>query len=171
MKLKTSNKNKALEFKLLFPELEIVEGEDKREVLGTLDEVIIYKTEIGFITEDTVLAINGEVKVDIKWNINSLNEGDDVEWIVSLGYSDGEYIYISRGLTKGNITKKRGTDGFGFDPYFIPEGEIKTLSELGDKKELFSARKQALLNFKNGNFVIKMKNSDLKEWTGLYQNE
>ncbi|MFK5882038.1 MAG: RdgB/HAM1 family non-canonical purine NTP pyrophosphatase [Sulfurospirillum sp.] len=43
------------------------------------------------------------------------------------------------------IDEKRGTNGFGYDPVFIPLGFDKTLGELGDevKKEL-SHRSQAL---------------------------
>ena len=149
MKIKTSNPNKIREFKSMFPDIEIVDGEDKREILGTMDEVIIHKTEVGFLVEDTVLAINGVIKVDIKWNIDSLQEGDEVEYFVSLGYADGEKVYISRASIKGTISKLNPQPGFGFDPYFIPIGEKYTLTALGDKKEKYSARKLALEKFLN----------------------
>ncbi len=43
------------------------------------------------------------------------------------------------------IAQKRGTNGFGYDPCFIPEGFEKTLGELEDsvKKEI-SHRSKAL---------------------------
>lgn len=40
--------------------------------------------------------------------------------------------WIFEGLLKGQIaTKVAGTMGFGYDPVFIPDGETKTLAELG----------------------------------------
>jgi XTP/dITP diphosphohydrolase len=38
------------------------------------------------------------------------------------------------GVLKGRIIDEpRGTDGFGFDPIFVPEGEAQTVAELGDE--------------------------------------
>jgi XTP/dITP diphosphohydrolase len=37
------------------------------------------------------------------------------------------------GVLEGEVaTEARGTGGFGYDPVFIPEGETKTVAELGD---------------------------------------
>jgi len=40
----------------------------------------------------------------------------------------------ARGELHGTIARElRGTAGFGFDPVFVPEGETKTIAELGDE--------------------------------------
>ena len=37
------------------------------------------------------------------------------------------------GILEGRIAEEpRGSEGFGFDPVFIPEGEERTVAELGD---------------------------------------
>jgi len=53
------------------------------------------------------------------------------------------------GEVKGNISKlQKGTQGFGYDPIFIPNGEEKTFSELSPSiKNKISHRKQALQQF------------------------
>ncbi|MFV0482392.1 MAG: RdgB/HAM1 family non-canonical purine NTP pyrophosphatase [Campylobacteraceae bacterium] len=50
------------------------------------------------------------------------------------------------GYMYGNATTNpKGTNGFGYDPMFIPEGFTKTLGELDDEvKEKFSHRAKAL---------------------------
>ncbi|HEY3051145.1 MAG TPA: non-canonical purine NTP pyrophosphatase [Gaiellaceae bacterium] len=41
--------------------------------------------------------------------------------------------YHGRGVLEGRIAEEaRGTEGFGFDPVFIPEGEERTVAQLGD---------------------------------------
>jgi XTP/dITP diphosphohydrolase len=38
------------------------------------------------------------------------------------------------GILAGEIARElRGTGGFGFDPVFVPEGETRTVAELGDE--------------------------------------
>lgn len=66
--------------------------------------------------------------------------------VITLVYPDGKSI-VARGECEGSIaTEKRGTDGFGYDPLFIPKGYLKTFSELGtDFKNSVSHRKLALL--------------------------
>ena len=55
-------------------------------------------------------------------------------------------IFFFEGELKGSIAfKEKGTNGFGYDPLFIPEGEKKTLGELpSDLKQTISHRVRAL---------------------------
>jgi XTP/dITP diphosphohydrolase len=57
--------------------------------------------------------------------------------------------WIFEGVLKGQISlKATGTAGFGYDPVFIPEGETKTLAELGPAFKIQkSHRAQALAQF------------------------
>ncbi len=175
MILKTSNAKKIKEFSEFFPDLKIEKGEDKKEVLGTIDEVITYKTleeEKNVLTEDTILLVNGKEIVDIKWKIKSVEEGDKLTWITSIGYHDGETVFVSRGIING-IAGPVGEKIKDFDPYFFPEGSelsLEQLAEIGRKSE-YSARIKALQNIKAGNFLIKRKISEIEPWNGQYQNE
>ena len=41
--------------------------------------------------------------------------------------------YRGTGILEGQIAEEaRGSGGFGFDPVFVPEGEERTVAELGD---------------------------------------
>jgi XTP/dITP diphosphohydrolase len=45
---------------------------------------------------------------------------------------DGEE-FRGTGVLEGSIADEpRGTEGFGFDPIFVPDGEARTVAELGD---------------------------------------
>ena len=57
---------------------------------------------------------------------------------------DGREV-VARGLLDGAIARAAaGTEGFGFDPVFVPDGEARTVAELGDAwKQLHSHRAQA----------------------------
>ena len=54
--------------------------------------------------------------------------------------------YIFEGIVNGRIIdEKRGTNGFGYDPIFIPENETRTFAEMDlTEKNQFSHRARAL---------------------------
>jgi XTP/dITP diphosphohydrolase len=53
--------------------------------------------------------------------------------------------HLFEGVIRGTITReKRGSDGFGYDPIFMPEGYDRTFAELGSEvKNQISHRSQA----------------------------
>ena len=63
---------------------------------------------------------------------------------------DGKDIKIARGEVKGSIaTEIRGSNGFGWDVFFIPEGFEKTYAEMQpEEKNSMSHRKNALEKLK-----------------------
>jgi XTP/dITP diphosphohydrolase len=46
-------------------------------------------------------------------------------------YCDGGRVIYAEGVVRGRICEKAGESGFGFDPYFIPEGHEKTFAQMG----------------------------------------
>lgn len=61
----------------------------------------------------------------------------------AVGYHDGKTVHTFIGEVAGTISEEeRGTDGWGFDFFFIPEGESKTFAELGfERKNQISHRR------------------------------
>lgn len=64
---------------------------------------------------------------------------------IALVYPDGSEV-TAEGYMYGSITDTpRGTQGFGYDPLFIPTGEERTVAEMSDEeKNLISHRANAL---------------------------
>ncbi len=54
--------------------------------------------------------------------------------------------FLFEGMCKGKIASQpKGSDGFGYDPLFIPDGYESTFAELGlDVKSAISHRKKAV---------------------------
>jgi XTP/dITP diphosphohydrolase len=63
--------------------------------------------------------------------------------VISLIWDDKEYIF--EGTCEGQIIEaQRGTEGFGYDPVFIPNGSGKTFAEMTmTEKNVFSHRRKA----------------------------
>jgi XTP/dITP diphosphohydrolase len=61
--------------------------------------------------------------------------------VIVLFSPDGKE-HTAEGILKGLITDKaRGTGGFGYDPIFIPDGEMRTLAEMSiAEKNMMSHR-------------------------------
>lgn len=59
---------------------------------------------------------------------------------------DGEVAFSCEGVCEGQIIKEaKGTNGFGYDPIFMPDGYDKTIAELPeDEKNRISHRSKAL---------------------------
>lgn len=64
--------------------------------------------------------------------------------IISLLINGNEFLF--EGICKGKITlNRKGENGFGYDPVFIPDGSDKTFAEMDmTEKNKFSHRKKAL---------------------------
>ncbi|MBR4924753.1 MAG: non-canonical purine NTP diphosphatase [Prevotella sp.] len=62
------------------------------------------------------------------------------------GAGEGSVLHIFEGKVEGSIIdEKRGSEGFGYDPIFMPEGYDKTFAELGlDIKNHISHRARAV---------------------------
>ena len=75
-------------------------------------------------------------------------------------YPDGKKL-IANGECPGRITTElQGTEGFGYDPVFLPDEETKTMAELTpERKNSISHRGKALRNFS-----VMLKSSN-KEWS------
>jgi XTP/dITP diphosphohydrolase len=57
--------------------------------------------------------------------------------VIALIFEKREYLF--EGIVTGNIIEeKRGEEGFGYDPIFIPEGKVKTFAQmsLSDKNKI-----------------------------------
>lgn len=63
---------------------------------------------------------------------------------IALIYKGEEHLF--EGIVEGHISmEKRGTEGFGYDPVFVPEDTNKTFAELGTKvKNSISHRARAV---------------------------
>ena len=64
---------------------------------------------------------------------------------MAIAYPDGSLV-TAEGYMYGSITDtRRGTRGFGYDPYFVPNGETRTVAEMTDEeKNAISHRASAL---------------------------
>jgi XTP/dITP diphosphohydrolase len=78
-----------------------------------------------------------------------LNRNARFRTVIALIFNNREYLF--EGTVNGRIIdEKRGKEGFGYDPVFIPEGFSKTFAEmsLGEKNKL-SHRAKALDKLKD----------------------
>jgi inosine/xanthosine triphosphate pyrophosphatase family protein len=175
--LVTSNRNKLAEYRAFgLPDLTLAEGLDLPEVDGSPDDVILYKALAageGMIVEDTVLYIDGSPVVDIRWQLDSLVAvvGKTARWDVRLGILHEGVVQVFVASVDGKIVKPRG-EGFGFDPFFEVSTTQMTLAELAAAgcKADHSARKFAVDNLLMDAPVIRLKQSDIPEWSGGFQH-
>ncbi len=79
---------------------------------------------------------------EILKRINKKNEGkqkknDEAKFVscLTIQWPGGKKI-SETGELEGTITTKKGNNGFGFDPIFLPKGHTKTFGEMNYKEKL-----------------------------------
>ena len=80
--------------------------------------------------------------------ISDVPDDRRVGWFMcaaALALPDGRE-HVAEGRLNGSVVRApRGTNGFGYDPVFVPEGETRTTAELSDgEKDAISHRGRAL---------------------------
>ena len=69
--------------------------------------------------------------------VKKINKGNKASFIscLTIQWPDGKK-FSEIGKINGNIVSKKGFNGFGYDPIFIPNGQSKTFAEMEYKKKL-----------------------------------
>jgi XTP/dITP diphosphohydrolase len=77
-------------------------------------------------------------------------EPHTARYVCAAVYFDGKDFIVSHGKFEGQIIKEgKGTNGFGYDPYFVPDGYNITLGEMElDEKNKISHRAKAFNDLK-----------------------
>lgn len=146
-------------------DIDIPEPHDTLEANATEKSKTIYQiTNTNCFSEDTgleVAALDGEPGVrsaryagddklfdkNIDKLLDKLKDKADTaarfRTVISLILDGGEHLF--EGVCNGTIIRERkGQQGFGYDPVFIPEGSDKTFAEMSlEEKSRFSHRKKA----------------------------
>jgi XTP/dITP diphosphohydrolase len=145
--------------------IDIPEPHDTLEANATeKSSTIHHLTKQNCFSEDTGLevdALNGEPGVksaryagegrNFQDNIDKLleklngqtNRTARFRTVISLIWHNREYLF--EGICPGYITaEKHGTEGFGYDPVFVPDGADKTFAEMTiEEKNRYSHRRKA----------------------------
>ncbi len=147
-------------------DIDIPEPHDTLQANASEKSVTIHKLTGGqnCFSEDTGLeveALHGEPGVksaryagegrNFQANIDKLlqnlqgveNTAAQFRTVISLIWHTHEYCF--EGVCKGRIIQQqRGTEGFGYDPVFVPDGSNKTFAEMNmQEKNQFSHRRKA----------------------------
>jgi XTP/dITP diphosphohydrolase len=156
-------------------DIDIPEPHDTLEANATEKSKTIFKlTNKNCFSEDTGLeveALNGEPGVrSARYAGDDRSFDDNIEKLLTnLKYADNKAArfrtvislildgkeYFFEGICPGMIVSERkGNNGFGYDPVFVPVGSKKTFAEMDmAEKNKFSHRKKAMEKLIN--FLIK----------------
>jgi len=80
--------------------------------------------------------------------------------VIALIYNNKQHLF--EGIVEGNIIhERRGNEGFGYDPVFVPEGKTKTFAEMDlSEKNTVSHRARALEKLRT--FLLQATKTDNK---------
>ena len=74
---------------------------------------------------------------EILKKVKKANKGTKARFISSLTiYWENKKFITEVGKIEGHISEKKGLNGFGYDPIFVPNGYSKTFAEMDYKKKL-----------------------------------
>lgn len=102
-----------------------------------------------FAGEDGNDAKNNEKLLTLLSEVKPENRTARFVSVITMVYPDGKTI-VARGECEGHmIDQAKGSNGFGYDPLFVPIGYHKTFAELtGEEKNQISHRAIALQNLR-----------------------
>ncbi len=169
--INTGNADKLEEFRKLLNMEVVSRVEDLPEPEADAITIIRYKASQfeEVLVDDTSLDIEGaQVGINVKWYIEHMKDfvGKKANFICMLGIHRRGKIHIFRGDVPGKIVEARGK-GFGFNPYFLPEGSHKTLAE--EMQNQYNARYHAVQAFLKNK--ASMVCEPLKIWKGHFQSK
>lgn len=168
----TGNLNKAKEIETItgFPvenvDLEIREIQSLSVADVAREKAIVayQRLQRPVVVDDTgmsIVALGGLPGALVSWFLDSigpegilrlLGDSKDRRATVStcIGYCNGSEVQVFEGVIEGTVSHGlRGTNGFGYDPIFIPAGENKTYAEMTPaEKNARSMRSIALSKLK-----------------------
>ncbi|NMB51559.1 MAG: non-canonical purine NTP diphosphatase [Bacteroidales bacterium] len=104
---------------------------------------------------------NKDSEANIKKALSMMGECENrnakFRTVIALILDGKEYLF--EGIVNGRIiAEKRGHEGFGYDPVFIPEGMTKTFAEMSlDEKNRISHRAKAFEKLKE--FLVRYNNN------------
>ena len=181
LEVATTNRNKLEEFRRILPDFEIVGKRLDIEEIQSLDafKVVAHKAIEAYtandynpiLVEETSLALRGMGGRPGTY-IRDFCEEAEMRRMIAEGWLygrdraalarvliavyDGGEVQIREGNTAGSIAESlRGSNGFGWDDMFIPEGETRTFAEMSDgEKDRHNMRRKALLALRERPFEL-----------------
>ena len=131
---KTFSENSLLKAKFFYEKSNIVTLSDDSGV-----EVECLNNEPGIYSSRWADEFGGfdNAMTEILKRVKKINKGTKASFISSLTiYLDNKKIITEIGKIDGKISEKKGLNGFGYDPIFIPNGHTKTFAEMEYKDKL-----------------------------------
>lgn len=170
--INTSNGDKLAEYRKYLSTYEVVSTVVELEEPDSDSITIIrYKASqlpVGCIADDVSLDVQGEdIGPNVKWLVKDLrkNIGKSAVFNCFIGIkTEDNKINVYKGSVHGKLVNPVG-DGFGFGPYFLPDGAETTLGEV--MSEQHNARYIVIQNMLEG--LIYSTEPVLMKWDGKFQ--
>ena len=131
---KTFSENSLLKAKFFYEKSNIVTLSDDSGL-----EIECLNNEPGIYSSRWADEFGGfdNAMTEILKRVKKINKGTKASFISSLTiYLDNKKIITEIGKIDGKISEKKGLNGFGYDPIFIPNGHTKTFAEMEYKDKL-----------------------------------
>ena len=131
---KTFSENSLLKAKFFYEKSNIVTLSDDSGL-----EIECLNNEPGIYSSRWADEFGGfdNAMTEILKRIKKTNKGTRASFTSSLTiYLDNKKIITEIGKIDGKISEKKGLNGFGYDPIFIPNGHTKTFAEMEYKEKL-----------------------------------
>ena len=131
---KTFSENSVLKAKFFYEKSNIVTLSDDSGL-----EVECLNNEPGIYSSRWADEFGGfdNAMTEILKRVKKINKGTKASFTSSLTiYLDNKKIITEIGKIDGKISEKKGLNGFGYDPIFIPNGHTKTFAEMEYKDKL-----------------------------------